>query len=199
MGEPLGNYKNVLKAVRRLNTELGIGARHITISTVGLAPRIKRLADEGEGCVEPYRTWWRPVRRASIHWSRGIMVGWVHGVMVGLSVSLTHPTTGLQIKLALSLHAANDRERSRLIPANKRFNLNDVMDSIRYYVDKTGRRSVGREYSRRFCAWGRGGEPYAVGGLEREEGRGLTGVPVLPIEPGSLLPIVFSMAFSAPN
>ena len=51
MGEPLGNYKNVLKAVRRLNTELGIGARHITISTVGLAPRIKRLADEGKVVV----------------------------------------------------------------------------------------------------------------------------------------------------
>jgi len=48
MGEPLGNYNNVMKAVRRLNNELGIGARHITISTVGLAPRIRRLADEGE-------------------------------------------------------------------------------------------------------------------------------------------------------
>ena len=46
MGEPLANYDNVLEAVRRINTELGIGARHITISTVGLAPRIKKLADE---------------------------------------------------------------------------------------------------------------------------------------------------------
>jgi 23S rRNA (adenine2503-C2)-methyltransferase len=46
MGEPLANYDNVMTAVRRLNDELGIGARHITISTVGLVPRIRRLADE---------------------------------------------------------------------------------------------------------------------------------------------------------
>ncbi len=46
MGEPLGNYENVMKAVKRLNDELGIGARHITISTVGIAPRIRKLANE---------------------------------------------------------------------------------------------------------------------------------------------------------
>ena len=46
MGEPFANYNNVLDAVRRMNTELGIGARHITISTVGLSPRIRKLADE---------------------------------------------------------------------------------------------------------------------------------------------------------
>ena len=46
MGEPLANYKNVMEAVRRINTELGIGARHITISTVGLVPRILRLSQE---------------------------------------------------------------------------------------------------------------------------------------------------------
>ena len=44
MGEPLANYDNVLAAVRRMNTELGIGARHITISTVGLAPRIRKVS-----------------------------------------------------------------------------------------------------------------------------------------------------------
>ena len=36
MGEPLANYNNVMEAARRINKELGIGARHITISTVGL-------------------------------------------------------------------------------------------------------------------------------------------------------------------
>ena len=46
MGEPFANYRNVMEAVRRINTELGIGARHITISTVGLTPRIRKLADE---------------------------------------------------------------------------------------------------------------------------------------------------------
>lgn len=46
MGEPLANWDNVFKAVKRFNEELGIGSRHITISTVGLAPRIRRMADE---------------------------------------------------------------------------------------------------------------------------------------------------------
>ncbi len=46
MGEPLANYDNVLAAVRRIHTDLGIGARHITISTVGLVPRIRKLAKE---------------------------------------------------------------------------------------------------------------------------------------------------------
>ncbi len=49
MGEPLANYANVLKAVRILNDPEGlrIGARKITISTVGLVPMIERLAREG--------------------------------------------------------------------------------------------------------------------------------------------------------
>jgi len=48
MGEPLANYDNVLKALRILNAPWGggIGARKITISTSGLAPEIRRLADE---------------------------------------------------------------------------------------------------------------------------------------------------------
>jgi len=47
MGEPFHNYDAVLTAVRRLMSDLGIGARHITISTVGLVPQIRRFADEG--------------------------------------------------------------------------------------------------------------------------------------------------------
>ena len=48
MGEPLANYDNTLKAVRTLNDEQGlhVGARRITVSTVGLVPQILRLADE---------------------------------------------------------------------------------------------------------------------------------------------------------
>ncbi len=47
MGEPLANYSNVTKAIEILNAEwgIGIGARHMTVSTSGLAPQIKRLAD----------------------------------------------------------------------------------------------------------------------------------------------------------
>jgi 23S rRNA (adenine2503-C2)-methyltransferase len=46
MGEPMNNYDNVLAAVRRMVSDLGIGSRHITISTVGIVPRIKKLAHE---------------------------------------------------------------------------------------------------------------------------------------------------------
>jgi len=48
MGEPLANYDNLLRALRIINAPyaLGIGARKITVSTVGLAPRIRQLADE---------------------------------------------------------------------------------------------------------------------------------------------------------
>lgn len=48
MGEPLANYENLLRALRIINAPygLGIGARKITVSTVGLAPRIRQLADE---------------------------------------------------------------------------------------------------------------------------------------------------------
>ncbi len=47
MGEPFHNYEASLDAARQLMTRLKIGARHITISTVGLAPQIRRFADEG--------------------------------------------------------------------------------------------------------------------------------------------------------
>ena len=46
MGEPFANYDRTWRAVERLNHDLGIGARHITISTVGVIPGIERLADE---------------------------------------------------------------------------------------------------------------------------------------------------------
>lgn len=46
MGEPLANYDSTWAAIRRLNGPLGLGARHITVSTVGLVPGIVRMADE---------------------------------------------------------------------------------------------------------------------------------------------------------
>jgi 23S rRNA (adenine2503-C2)-methyltransferase len=46
MGEPLANYDNTWSAVRRIHDDLGLSARRITISTVGLAPAIRRLAGE---------------------------------------------------------------------------------------------------------------------------------------------------------
>ncbi len=93
MGEPFHNYDASISAIHRLMNDLGIGARHITISTVGLVPQIRRFADEG-----------------------------------------------LQVKLAISLHAATDNERVSLLPVNKRWPLAELIDVCREYVDKTGRR-----------------------------------------------------------
>ena len=86
MGEPLANYDHLLKALRILNAPWGggIGARKITISTSGLTPQIRRLADEPlqfrlaislHGATDEVRNqimpvnrnirsrnWWRPAR-----------------------------------------------------------------------------------------------------------------------------------------
>ena len=49
MGESLDNFSNLMKAIRIINSNkaINIGARHITVSTVGLVPKIKELAQEG--------------------------------------------------------------------------------------------------------------------------------------------------------
>ncbi len=47
MGEPLANVDATWGAVRRLHEDLGIGARHLTVSTVGIVPGIRRLTTEG--------------------------------------------------------------------------------------------------------------------------------------------------------
>src|SRR5699024_4358811 len=50
MGEPMANYKAMIGAVRRLTDPtpagLGMSARHVTVSTVGLVPRMRQLAEE---------------------------------------------------------------------------------------------------------------------------------------------------------
>ncbi len=46
----------------------------------------------------------------------------------------------LQVGLAISLHAATDEERERLLPVNKRWPLTDLIEAVRYYVETTGRR-----------------------------------------------------------
>lgn len=95
MGEPLHNYDNTLEAIDRITAEdgLNLGARKITISTVGLVPAIRRYADEKR-----------------------------------------------QTPLAISLHAATDEERDRLIPINRRWPVAELMEAIDYYIRQTGRR-----------------------------------------------------------
>lgn len=46
MGEPLANYDAVWGAIRRIHADIGLSARHITMSTVGLIPGIRRMATE---------------------------------------------------------------------------------------------------------------------------------------------------------
>jgi 23S rRNA (adenine2503-C2)-methyltransferase len=55
MGEPFANYDRTWAAVERINKDLGIGARHITISTVGVVPGIERLAEEDLPSTWPCR------------------------------------------------------------------------------------------------------------------------------------------------
>jgi 23S rRNA (adenine2503-C2)-methyltransferase len=95
MGEPLLNYDNSLSAIRRLihPQGLNLGQRRITLSTVGIVPGIKRMAEEG-----------------------------------------------LQITLAVSLHAATEQLRDQLIPINRRYGLDALFEACHQYVAHTRRR-----------------------------------------------------------
>lgn len=91
MGEPLLNYEALLTALEIVHDtgSLAIGAKQITISTVGVIPGIVRLADEGR-----------------------------------------------KYSLAVSLHAANQDERLKMIPAARPWPLDELMAACRYYTEK---------------------------------------------------------------
>jgi 23S rRNA (adenine2503-C2)-methyltransferase len=95
IGEPFDNYDNMLSFLKIINDDKGlnIGARHITVSTSGIVPKIYKFADENT-----------------------------------------------QINFAISLHAPNTELRSKLMPINRAYKLDDLMKAVRYYIDKTGRR-----------------------------------------------------------
>ena len=95
IGEPFDNYDNVMRFIKIINCGKGIdiGSRHITISTCGIIPGIKRFMNE-EG----------------------------------------------QVNLAISLHAPNNELRSRIMPINKAYPLNDLIEVIKEYIKKTNRR-----------------------------------------------------------
>lgn len=46
----------------------------------------------------------------------------------------------IPINLAISLHETNDKDRMKLMPINKKYNIKNLMDSLRYYIDKTNNR-----------------------------------------------------------
>jgi 23S rRNA (adenine2503-C2)-methyltransferase len=95
MGEPMANFEATWQAIQTLNDPagFGLGARRMTLSTVGLVPGIERLS-----------------------------------------------RSGLQVNLAVSLHAPNDALRNQLVPVNKRFPLAQLMAAGRDYIEQTGRR-----------------------------------------------------------
>ena len=83
IGEPLDNFDNVVNAIAILNNQKGlsIGARHISISTSGLVPKIYELADKN-----------------------------------------------LQCTLSISLHATNNEKRSEMMPVNKKYNIEELIE-----------------------------------------------------------------------
>lgn len=100
-GEPMDNYDNLVAFLRLLSDEDGlhISQRNITVSTCGLVPNMRRLAEEG-----------------------------------------------LQITLALSLHAPNDELRKTLMPVANRYQIEEVLEACQYFFEQTGRR-ITFEYS----------------------------------------------------
>ncbi len=95
MGEPLLNYKNVMKAIDKITSKEGLGmaSKRITLSTVGIPKMIKKMADDD-----------------------------------------------VKFNLAVSLHSAIDEVRSALMPINNKNNLEDLLDSLQYWYQKTKRK-----------------------------------------------------------
>jgi 23S rRNA (adenine2503-C2)-methyltransferase len=95
MGEPLLNYKNVLRSTEILCSPecLGISPRRITVSTAGIAKMIRKLGDDE-----------------------------------------------VRFNLALSLHAANDTKRNKIMEINESNNLAELSEALQYFYEKTGSR-----------------------------------------------------------
>lgn len=93
MGEPLANFDRVRESLRRIIEVMGISARSVTVSTVGMVPGMRRLAEE---------PW--------------------------------------PVNLAVSLHAADDDLRTKLVPINKRYPLAEVEAAAANYFEKKRRR-----------------------------------------------------------
>lgn len=100
IGEPFNNYNNTLSFIDCINDHngLNIGARHITISTSGIVPKIYKLAE--------------------------------------------YPK---QVNLAISLHAADDQTRSKIMKINDVYPIDQVMNAVDSYISITNRR-VSFEY-----------------------------------------------------
>ncbi|GAC1421619.1 MAG: 23S rRNA (adenine(2503)-C(2))-methyltransferase RlmN [Flavisolibacter sp.] len=92
MGEPLLNYKNVLRSIERITAadSLAMSPKRITVSTAGVAKQIKQLGDDK-----------------------------------------------VKFKLALSLHAPNDKKRNEIMPINESNNLNSLIEALNHFYKQT--------------------------------------------------------------
>ncbi|MHC5229647.1 dual-specificity RNA methyltransferase RlmN [Enterococcus sp. LJL99] len=95
IGEPFDNYENLLNFLSIINDQKGlaIGARHITVSTSGIVPKIKDFSENG-----------------------------------------------LQVNLAISLHASNNEVRTSIMRINRSFPIEKLMEAVDGYLEKTNRR-----------------------------------------------------------
>jgi len=95
IGEPFDNYEQLMRFLTTVNHPKGleIGARHITVSTSGIVPKIKEYAH-----------------------------------------------MGLQVNLAISLHAPNNEIRTKLMKINQRYPVEEVIGAIKYYLSVANRR-----------------------------------------------------------
>ncbi|WP_241158442.1 23S rRNA (adenine(2503)-C(2))-methyltransferase RlmN [Cohnella candidum] len=104
--------------------------------------RVSSIVIMGSG--EPFENYDATMKflRTMIH-PKGLNIGARH---ITVSTSGIVPSMykfadeNTQINLAISIHAPNDALRSKLMPVNRRYPFQEVMDAIRYYIDKTGRR-----------------------------------------------------------
>jgi adenine C2-methylase RlmN of 23S rRNA A2503 and tRNA A37 len=129
-------------AVNRIINELGIGARRITISTVGIVPIIRKITSHS-----PQRTTIPTTVQAAaaITTRKRPQQQQTHAQNETIDVNNHDPTLDNivlpQFRLAVSLHCATDEERTALLPANARNGgLTALMEALREYCDVTGRR-----------------------------------------------------------
>ena len=101
IGEPLDNLDTVLRFLELVNHPegLNIGMRHISLSTCGLIPGIRRLGE-----------------------------------------------LELQLTLSVSLHAPDSETRSKIMPVNRAYDVEELFETCRWYFQKTGRR-ISFEYA----------------------------------------------------
>ncbi len=100
MGEPFDNYDNCIDAAFTIKDQLNIGASHITLSTVGIVPSIKKYIYD----QVPFR-------------------------------------------LAVSLHAADDETRSKIVPINKKYPISELVDTLKEYANSKFSKRLSLEWT----------------------------------------------------